>query len=120
FLGMRGGQIAQFRSNAGQGLRFLTPAVTSPTLTAQFQQMLAAFPRAQWHRWQPVNRDNARAGALAAFGQAVETRYHFDAADIVLALDGDPFAFSPGRLRYMHDFAIRRRPESGPLSRVYA
>ena len=120
FLRMLRGQIAQFRTNAGQGLRFLTPNVTSPTLTAQFQQLLSAFPRAQWHRWQPVNRDNARAGALTAFGQAVDTRYRFDAADIVLSLDADPFAFSPGRLRYMHDFATRRRPESGPLSRVYA
>jgi Fe-S-cluster-containing dehydrogenase component len=120
FLRMLRGQIAQFHGNGGQGLRFLTPTVTSPTLTAQFQQLLAAFPQAKWHRWQPVNRDNARAGSLQAFGQHVETRYRFDVADVVLTLDADPFAFAPGRLRYLHDFALRRRPELGPLSRLYA
>jgi len=120
FLRTLRGHIAQFRGNAGQGLRFLTPGITSPTMTAQFQQILSTFPRAKWHRWQPVNSDSARAGAMAAFGQPVDVRYHFDAADVVLSLDADPFAFSPGKLRYMHDFAARRRPESGPLNRVYA
>ena len=120
FLRMLRGLIAQFRSDGGQGLRFLTPSVTSPTLSAQFAQLLNAFPQAKWHRWQPVNRDNARAGSLLAFGEHIETRYRFEAADVVLSLEADPFAFSPGRLRYMHDFAVRRRPEVGPISRVYA
>jgi molybdopterin-containing oxidoreductase family iron-sulfur binding subunit len=113
-------QIPTLGANAGQGLRLLTESVTSPTLAAQIQQILTAFPRARWHRWQPVNRDTALAGAQLAFGQAVDTRYHFDAADVVLGLDADPFAWAPGRLAYMHDFAVRRRPETGRLSRVYA
>src|ERR671935_1505607 len=65
-------------------------------------------------------RDKALAGAQLAFGQPVESRYHFDAADVVLSLDADVFAWAPGRLRYLHDFAARRQPEQGPLSRVYA
>jgi Fe-S-cluster-containing dehydrogenase component len=106
--------------NAGQGLRFLSESVTSPTFAAQMQQILTMYPQARWHRWQPVGRDNTYAGAQLAFGQAVEPRYHFDAADVVLSLDGDSFEWQPGHLRYMHDFAVRRRPEQGPLVRVYA
>ena len=37
--------------------------------------MLAAQPAAKWIQWEPVNRDNARAGARAAFGQYVEPVY---------------------------------------------
>ena len=40
-----------------------------PDLSAQIRQVLTAFPQAQWHRWQPVNRDNALAGAQLAFGR---------------------------------------------------
>ena len=113
-------QIAGLQQTQGDGLRFLTPSVTSPTLSAQFETILSMFPRAQWHRWQPVHRDNALLGSLLAFGQSVEPRYHFDAADVVLSLDADPFAWSPGRLRYVRDFGTRRRPELGALTRVYA
>jgi Fe-S-cluster-containing dehydrogenase component len=112
--------IDTLRASGGQGIRFLSESSTSPTLAAQINQLSQAFPQAQWHWWEPVNRDLAYAGAQLAVGQVVDTRYHFDAADVVLSLDGDLFAWAPGRLRYLHDFATRRRPERGPLSRVYA
>jgi Fe-S-cluster-containing dehydrogenase component len=120
FLNDLRSRLPTLASSGGDGLRFLSESVTSPTLSAQFRQLQQRFPNARWHRWQPVSRDNALGGAMLAFGQPVEPRYHFDAADVVLSLDADPFAWSPGRLRYMHDFAVRRRPERGPLSRVYA
>ncbi|HLZ26248.1 MAG TPA: 4Fe-4S dicluster domain-containing protein [Chloroflexota bacterium] len=107
-------------ASGGQGLRFLSETVTSPSLAAQMSQILQTYPRARWHRWEPLARDNSLAGAQLAFGQAVETRYHLDAADVVLSLDADLFAWAPGHVRYMHDFAARRRPEQRSLSRVYA
>ena len=36
-----------------------------------------------------MNRDNARAGAMMAFGQPVNTIYDFDQADRILSLDCD-------------------------------
>ena len=104
----------------GAGLRFLGESATSPTLAGQMRQILQTYPEARWHRWQAVGRDNVYAGTQLAFGQMVEPRYHFDAADVVLSLDGDPFAWAPGHLRYMHDFAARRRPEQASLTRAYA
>jgi molybdopterin-containing oxidoreductase family iron-sulfur binding subunit len=112
--------LTDLSATGGQGLRFLSEGVTSPTFGAQMQSILQRYPQARWHRWQPINHDYARAGAQLAFGQVVEPRYHFDAADVVLNLDGDPFAWSPGRLRWLHDFGARRRPEQGPLTRLYA
>lgn len=114
-------RAAHLRSQ-GAGLRILTGTVTSPAMGDQLADILKQFPKAQWHQFESVNRDNARAGAKMAFGEMVETVYHFDQADIVVSLDSD-FMFSlPGSLRYAHDFANKRRvttPES-PMNRFYA
>ncbi len=94
---------------AGDGLRILTQTVTSPTLAAQIRQVLAAMPKARWHQWEPAGRDAVRAGALLAYGQAVETRYDFSKADVVVTLDADPFVSGPGALAAARAFARRRR-----------
>jgi molybdopterin-containing oxidoreductase family iron-sulfur binding subunit len=93
----------------GRGLRLLTETITSPTLAAQIRGLLAAYPEAQWHTYEPVNRDNARAGALLAFGSGLESHYRLDRADVILSLDSDFLSCGPASVRYAHDFAERRR-----------
>src|SRR6185295_14951839 len=70
---------------------------------------------------EPANRDNARAGAMMAFGQAVNTIYDFSKAERVLSLDSDFLSALPGHLRYARDFAARRRITEGKkeMSRLY-
>ena len=63
------GTIASLTSGGGQGIRFLSESSTSPTLAAQIGQLAQTLPQARWHWWEPVNRDNAMAGAQLAFGQ---------------------------------------------------
>lgn len=109
--------------NGGAGLRILTETVTSPTLAAQLQEIAATFPGAIWHQYEPVNRDNLHAGAVLAFGRAVETIYRFDQAQVILSLDSDFLTAGPGRVRYARDFAAARRAESAqnvPRNRLYA
>ena len=104
----------------GAGIRILTPTVSSPTLADQLQSFLKANPQAKWHVYEPVNRDNVLEGAKLAFGQPVETRYDFSKADVILALDADfLYAGFPGFTRYARDFAKRRNPEAGEMSRLY-
>jgi molybdopterin-containing oxidoreductase family iron-sulfur binding subunit len=112
------------RAKRGAGLRFLTDAITSPTLAAQMKQLLTDFPEAKWHQYEPVNRDNARAGAVMAFGQDVHTTYDFSKADRILSLGADFLNSWPGNLRYARDYAAKRREgaESGnaeQMSRLY-
>ena len=118
---IRGGLSAQSASK-GAGLRILTETVASPSLAAQIQQVLTQYPGAKWVQWEPVNRDNARAGARAAFGQYVEPIYDLTQADVIVSLDCD-FLASDGalNLRYMRQFATRRRVEDNPdnLNRLY-
>jgi molybdopterin-containing oxidoreductase family iron-sulfur binding subunit len=110
-------------ADQGARLRILTQTVTSQTLASQLQGLMKAYPSAKWSQWEPVTRDNVREGARLAFGQIVEPQYHFDKADVILALDSD-FLFShPGSLRYARDFADRRRVKEGgdaTMNRLYA
>jgi len=97
------------KAKRGAGLRFLTETITSPSLAAQMKQILTDFPEAKWHQYEPVNRDNARAGAVMAFGQDVNTTYDFSKADRILSLGSDFLNGYPGNLRYARDYAAKRR-----------
>jgi MoCo/4Fe-4S cofactor protein with predicted Tat translocation signal len=73
----------------GSGLRFLSGTVTSPTLDGQRAEALKKWPRAKWVEYESVARDNERAGAMMAFGQAVNVHPQFDKAKVILSLDFD-------------------------------
>jgi MoCo/4Fe-4S cofactor protein with predicted Tat translocation signal len=105
----------------GAGLRILTETIVSPTLADQLQKLLAAFPRAKWHQYDGAGRANATEGSRLAFGQHVNTIYHFDRADVVLSLDSDFLSCGLGHLRYSRDFMSRRRLEGGKteMNRLY-
>ncbi|MGC2323939.1 MAG: 4Fe-4S dicluster domain-containing protein, partial [Terriglobales bacterium] len=115
--------LDQQQASGGAGLRFLTETVTSPTLAAQLAAVLKQFPNAKWHQYEPINRDNVKAGAQMAFGQVVDTIYHFDKADVILSLDADFLspAGLPGFQRYARDFTSRRKMKPGmAMNRLYA
>jgi MoCo/4Fe-4S cofactor protein with predicted Tat translocation signal len=121
FVGELRTALDEQRPKQGAGIRFLTETATSPTLAAQFKGILTEFPLAKWHQYEPVNNDNARAGAMMAFGQPVNTIYDFSKADRILALDADFLSAHPGMLKYARDFAARRRITQGKkeMSRLY-
>jgi MoCo/4Fe-4S cofactor protein with predicted Tat translocation signal len=106
----------------GGGLRILTETITSPTLANQLRQLLARFPNAKWHPYEPVNRDNVHAGARLAFGTDADTIYRFENADVILSLDADFLFRGPGNARYARDFAGKRRVRQGQnrMNRLYA
>jgi molybdopterin-containing oxidoreductase family iron-sulfur binding subunit len=106
----------------GGGLRILTETVTSPALANQLRQLLAKFPRAKWHQYEPVNRDNVHAGDRLAFGTDVNTTYRFENAEVILSLDADFLFSGPANVRYARDFAGKRRVRQGKIgmNRLYA
>ena len=108
------------QGNQGAGLRILTETATSPTLKRMMEAVLAEYPKANWHQYEPANRDNVTDGAVNAFGRPVETTYEFAKAKVVLALDADFLANGPGRVRYIADFADARDADSGHgMNRLY-
>lgn len=109
------------RALNGQGLRILTPTITSPTLAAQLDEFLTTFPSARWIQYDPVGRSNTYEGTRLAFGEPLEPRYNFENVDVVLSLDADFVAEGPGRVRYARDFMRRRTIRSGDaeMNRLY-
>ncbi len=112
--------IEENRKDGGAGVRFLTETVTSPTLIAQFRQVATELPNSKWVQYEPVNQDNAMAGAKLAFGSPVQTIYKFDKAERVLTLDAD--IFSGFNVGYIKDYSKRRTfsEENKEINRLYA
>ena len=120
FLQAVRGPLNSQKAVQGAGIRILTRTVSSPTLADQLRALLKLYPQAKWHVYEPINRDNVFEGAKMAFGQPVETRYDFAKADVIVSLDADFLSAGfPGNVRYIRDFAKRRNPESGTMSRMY-
>ncbi len=109
------------RALQGQGMRLLTPTITSPTLRAQIAELLTNFPAARWVQYDPVGRSNTYAGTALAFGKPYEPRYNFAEAEVVLAFDADVVSEGPGRVRYARDLMQRRRVRTNTeaMSRLY-
>jgi len=120
FLEAIRGPLSAQKAVQGAGIRILTPTVSSPALADQLRSVLKLYPQAKWHVYEPVNRDNVLEGAKMAFGQPVETQYRLENADVIVSLDADfLYAGFPGSTRYIHDFAKRRNPDAGNMSRLY-
>jgi molybdopterin-containing oxidoreductase family iron-sulfur binding subunit len=116
--GVLGGQ----RAVQGAGLRILTETVTSPTFADQIKTILTGLPSAKWHQYEPAGPHNTKAGARMAFGQPANAIYHFDKADVILALDADFLDSGPANIRYIRDFVSKRKLATGSvsMSRLYS
>jgi Fe-S-cluster-containing dehydrogenase component len=113
--------LNDFKGTQGAGLSLLTETVLSPTLGSQIRALLAQYPSAKWHQYEPCNRDSAREGGRLAFGHYVNTVYRFDQAEVIFSLDADFLSNGPGHLRYAREFTERRRvanPRS-QMNRLY-
>jgi molybdopterin-containing oxidoreductase family iron-sulfur binding subunit len=107
--------LAPERAAGGSGLRLLTEPISSPSLVDQIETLLAGFPQAKWHQWDPVY------GVVQGGSPSASAIYRFDKADIVVSLDSDFLGFGPSSTRYTKDFSSRRHlgtPE-GELNRLY-
>ncbi|MGA7317559.1 MAG: TAT-variant-translocated molybdopterin oxidoreductase, partial [Silvibacterium sp.] len=114
FLASFRGMLADKKALGGEGLYFLSGTVTSPTLAGQWKKAQAAYPKAKWVQYDPVNRDSAYAASKAAFGDYADAQYRLEAADVIVTLDADFLsgAVQPGFHQLARDYAKRRKLES--------
>jgi MoCo/4Fe-4S cofactor protein with predicted Tat translocation signal len=121
FLDAAQGLATNLKAQNGAGFRILTGTITSPTLAWQIRKILAMYPQAKWHQWEPAVSDGPRDGAKLAFGRMVNTVYAPGKANVILALDSDFLANGPGHIAYAKQF-YRRRKLDGPndtMNRLY-
>jgi len=109
------------QAKKGAGIRVLTQTQTSPTIADQIKQIQALYPAAKWHQWEPAGSHSARAGAMQAFGQAVNTYYDVSKANVIVSLDSDFLASGTASLRYARQFSSRRRVrgDNTSMNRLY-
>ncbi len=109
------------KATNGAGFRILTGTVTSPTLAWQIKKLLAQYPQAKWHQWEPAAGDGPKEGAKLAFGRYVNTVYAPGKANVILSLDADFLASGPGHIAYAKQFARRRKLDgaNATLNRLY-
>ncbi|HEY1749946.1 MAG TPA: 4Fe-4S dicluster domain-containing protein [Caulobacteraceae bacterium] len=99
---------ARLDAAKGEGLRLLTGAVGSPTLGRQIDALMARWPRARWHVFEPVNDDLRLAAARLAFGRPLALRPQLAAADVVVSFDDDLLGPGPRQTSQARDWAARR------------
>ena len=105
-------KFAAARTGNGAGLRFLSEAVASPSLEAVRDHVLARFPQSKWIEFEPLDGDQARAGAELAFKAPLVPQYHFDRADVVVSLDCDFLGQDAPALSAIRAFTGRRRMDA--------
>ena len=111
------GPMAAIRARQGAGLHLLTGPVTSPSLLAQIAAMRSAMPQMRWHLNEPVSRAGSREASRQAFGQVLETRWRFERAEVIVALDGDFLDPGPQQVGVSRDWVAARRA-SGAAGRL--
>jgi MoCo/4Fe-4S cofactor protein with predicted Tat translocation signal len=115
------GDLEMLRMNQGSGLRILSETVISPSLGRQMEELLAAYPAARWHQYEPVNQDATLEGCRLAFGEPVNTYFRFEEAAVVVSLGADFLSRGPAGVRYARDFMNGRRARraDGQMNRLY-
>jgi molybdopterin-containing oxidoreductase family iron-sulfur binding subunit len=114
-------KLSTYDKDQGAKLRLLMPPTISPTVIRMRAALAQRFPKARVHTWSAVSESNARLGAKAAFGEAVNTLYAFDKARVILSLDSDFLQTESGNVRANKLFAAGRRLRSSKdsMSRLY-
>ena len=107
-------ESVQWKSHQGEGVRILSPHITSPTLLHDIETFLHLYPKAQWHSYEPVNDMHTRTATRLLFGQELRPLYDFKKAQVVVSLDSDFLGPGPAQEIYSRDFMSFRKSISNP------
>jgi molybdopterin-containing oxidoreductase family iron-sulfur binding subunit len=115
-------RLDALKGRRGEGLRFLSRPIISPSLDDLRQRILAAFPLARWHQYSPLRAPGSRQALADLYGRPLEPVYRIAAADVILSVESDFLARGPGSVAYARAFGDRRetRPDRIRLNRLYA
>ncbi len=92
----------------GAGFRLLTGPVSSPTLARQIGALLARWPQARWHVFDPAGEDNRAAATKMVFGRKLALHARLDQADVIVSLDDDLLGPGPLQASHSHLWSNRR------------
>lgn len=102
-------QMTLFAANKGRGLAVLSETFSSPTLNHYRNEFIRTFPEARWVCWEPVSDENIFRAVDRIAGQGLRPLYHFDRAEVILALDSDFLLYESDAITAARGFAKGRR-----------
>ena len=108
---------AAVQKNPG-GTRVLCGVTGSPSLKRLRDEVVGKG--AKWVEYSPLAKESLREGTRAAFGRPLRQVVDFAAADVIVCLDADPLGDDPNAAANLKGWGTRRRPEDGPMNRLYA
>ncbi len=120
FVSWAAPRFAALAASSGSGLRVLAEPCASPTIAGLKARFATKFPKAAWVEWDPLSRDNAREGAVMAFGRPLRAHLDLGRADVIAAFDADILHDDPEALANARAWAGRRRAKDGTMNRMYA
>ncbi|HEY3875138.1 MAG TPA: TAT-variant-translocated molybdopterin oxidoreductase, partial [Candidatus Kapabacteria bacterium] len=117
FVNAMTGRLSMHQAKKGEGLRFLTESVTSPSMSALMQSIASDMPNAKWHQYEPARGS----GSFYGVGASTSPMYRFDKADRILSLDSDFMMGAGTSVRHARDWAEKRKvsASSTGMSRMY-
>jgi Fe-S-cluster-containing dehydrogenase component len=114
--------LAKTKGAGGQGVALVLPWTLSPTLRAQTQAFLKAYPKARVFLDDATAPVNAAAALEMLSDRGVRATYHLDTARVVVAVDSDFLATEQDHVRLAREFARLRSPlkPTDGMNRLYA
>ena len=105
---------------SGAKVVFLTGTITSPSTRALVKTFVEMFQNGEHVVYDAVTSDAIARGQELAYGERLVPRYRLDKADLLVTIGADPLGTLLSPVEFARDFAARRSPESGSMSRVVA
>jgi molybdopterin-containing oxidoreductase family iron-sulfur binding subunit len=111
----------------GAGLAFIVDKKTSPTRDAMKKRVLAAYPKATWVAYDPIESTGAAEGTRIAFGSPMRELYNFsvepgkETTNVIVSIDKDFVSGGADEISNARGFAATRRvmTTKDAMSRLY-
>ncbi len=107
------------RAAKGAGCLILSEVSDSPLMADMRKRVADVLPEAKFVEWSPLSSVGVSAGTAAALGEPMRPMADLSKADVIVSIDRDFLAYGPAAIRYAADFAKRRKPVDGKMSRLY-
>ncbi len=129
FLEFSRAHFQTFDQSQGAGLVFLVEKATSPSRDLLRDRIAQRWPKAKWLAYEPVDDENALAGAVIAFGRPMREELELAEAKVIVSLDRDFLGGEGCSLQDSRGFAAGRfKPGTSPghtatgssMSRLYS
>jgi MoCo/4Fe-4S cofactor protein with predicted Tat translocation signal len=111
----------EYKNAQGNGLAVLDTESCSPTYARLKNEFLKKYPDAEWVTFSSVSDENIIRGVEAATGKLLKPSYNYEKAEIIVALDADPFMMESESVTNALGFANGRKIDkpSDKMNRLY-